>query len=133
LQVVEDYATVFQMVSTVRGRLRAECDAFDLVRACFPGGSMTGAPKVAAMKIIDDVEPVKRGVYSGAIGYIDWSGAMDLNIVIRTLVCQDGKATFGVGGAVVSDSDPAGEYRETLDKARALIAAVRMANGSSAG
>jgi aminodeoxychorismate synthase component I len=131
LQVVEDYATVFQMVSTVRGRLRSECDAFDLVRACFPGGSMTGAPKVAAMEIIDDVEPVKRGVYSGAIGYIDWSGAMDLNIVIRTLVCQDGRATFGVGGAVVSDSDPAAEYRETLDKARALIAAVRMANDSA--
>lgn len=131
LLVVEDYATVFQMVSTVQGRLRKDQDAFDLVRACFPGGSMTGAPKVAAMKIIDDVEPVKRGVYSGAIGYIDWSGAMDLNIVIRTLVCQDGKATFGVGGAVVSDSDPAAEYRETLDKARALIAAVRMANATT--
>lgn len=131
LQVIEEYATVFQMVSTVRGRLRADRDAFDLVRASFPGGSMTGAPKVAAMEIIDAVEPVKRGVYSGAIGYVDWSGAMDLNIVIRTLVCFEDRATFGVGGAVVADSDPAAEYRETLDKARALIAAVRMANGSA--
>jgi para-aminobenzoate synthetase component 1 len=128
LQVVEAYATVFQMVSTVRAELRDDCDALDLVRACFPGGSMTGAPKIAAMTIIDALEPVKRGVYSGAIGYLDYSGTMDLNIVIRTLVCNHGRATFGVGGAVVSDSDPAAEYRETLDKARALIAAVRLAN-----
>jgi para-aminobenzoate synthetase component 1 len=128
LQVVEPYATVFQMVSTVRAELRDDCDAIDLVRACFPGGSMTGAPKIAAMTIIDAVEPVTRGVYSGAIGYLDYSGTMDLNIVIRTLVCAEDRATFGVGGAVVSDSDPAAEYRETLDKARALIAAVRLAN-----
>jgi len=128
LQMIEEYATVFQMVSTVRARLRPDHDALDLVRACFPGGSMTGAPKIAAMKIIDALEPVKRGVYSGAIGYLDYSGTMDLNIVIRTLTCAQGRATFGVGGAVVSDSDPGAEYRETLDKARALIAAVRLAN-----
>ncbi len=125
LQTIEEYATVFQMVSTVRARLRENCDSFDLVRACFPGGSMTGAPKIEAMKIIDAIEPVKRGVYSGAIGYFDHSGAMDLSIVIRTIVCQDGRATFGVGGAVVADSDPADEYQETLDKAKALIASVR--------
>jgi para-aminobenzoate synthetase component 1 len=125
LQVIEEYATVFQMVSTVRARLREDRDSFDLVRACFPGGSMTGAPKIEAMKIIDAIEPVKRGVYSGAIGYFDHSGVMDLSIVIRTIVCQDGRATFGVGGAVVADSDPADEYQETLDKAKALIAAVR--------
>ena len=125
LQTIEEYATVFQMVSTVRARLREDRDSFDLVRACFPGGSMTGAPKIEAMKIIDAIEPVKRGIYSGAIGYFDHSGVMDLSIVIRTIVCQDGRATFGVGGAVVADSDPDDEYQETLDKAKALIAAVR--------
>ena len=126
LQIIEEYATVFQMVSTVRARLREDRDAFDLVRACFPGGSMTGAPKIEAMKIIDAIEPVKRGVYSGAIGYFDHGGTMDLSIVIRAIVCKDGRATFGVGGAVVADSEPEAEYQETLDKARALIAAVSM-------
>jgi anthranilate/para-aminobenzoate synthase component I len=124
MQVIEPYATVFQMVSTVQARLREDRDALDLVRACFPGGSMTGAPKIEAMKIIDALEPVKRGVYSGAIGYLDHSGVMDLSIVIRTIVCRDGRAIFGVGGAVVADSDPGAEYQETLDKAAALIAAV---------
>jgi len=124
LLMVEPYATVFQLVSTITGKLRPNCDGFDLVRACFPGGSMTGAPKIEAMKIIDQIEPVKRGVYSGAIGYFDRSGTLDLSIVIRTIVCKDGKATFGVGGAVVADSDPAQEYQETLDKARALIKAL---------
>jgi len=129
LQIIEKYATVFQMVSTIRSRLREGRDALDLVRACFPGGSMTGAPKIEAMKIIDAIEPVKRGVYSGAIGYIDYAGLMDLSIVIRTIVCRDGRATFGVGGAIVADSDPLAEYRETLDKAAALIAAVRALSG----
>ncbi len=124
LLVVEPYATVFQLVSTIRGKLRPDRDAFDLVRACFPGGSMTGAPKIEAMKIIDTIEPVKRGIYSGAIGYFDRSGTLDLSIVIRTIVCKDGKATFGVGGAIVADSDPAEEYQETLDKAQALIKAL---------
>ncbi len=124
LLAVEDYATVFQLVSTIRARLRPECDALDLVRACYPGGSMTGAPKIEAMKIIDAMEPVKRGIYSGALGYLDRGGPMDLGMVIRTIVCQEGKATFGVGGAVTADSDPEAEYRETLDKARALIRAL---------
>ena len=125
LQIIEEYATVFQMVSTIRARLREDHDPYDLVRACFPGGSMTGAPKIEAMKIIDAIEPVKRGVYSGAIGYFDHSGVMDLSIIIRTIICQDRRATFGVGGAIVADSDPAAEYQETLDKARALVAAIR--------
>jgi len=129
LQIIEKYATVFQMVSTIQARLREDRDALDLVRACFPGGSMTGAPKIEAMKIIDAIEPVKRGVYSGAIGYFDHSGVMDLSIVIRTIVCRDGQATFGVGGAVVADSDPLAEYRETLDKAAALIAAMQALAG----
>jgi len=129
LQVVETYATVHQLVSTVRGLLKPRCDAFDLVRACFPGGSMTGAPKIEAMKIIDRIEPVKRGVYGGAIGFFDAGGAMDLAMVIRTIVCRDGVGTFGVGGAVVADSDPGDEYDETMDKARALIAAVEALAG----
>lgn len=126
LLAVEEYATVFQLVSTISGQLRSEFDAFDLVRATFPGGSMTGAPKIAAMSIIDAIEPATRGIYSGAIGYFDQSGAMDLSIVIRTAVCQDGRARLGVGGAVVSDSDPGAEYQETLDKARALIEALQV-------
>ncbi len=124
LLVVEPYATVFQLVSTICGRLRPESDGFDLVRSCFPGGSMTGAPKIEAMKTIDRIEPVKRGIYSGAIGYFDRSGALDLSIVIRTIVCQGAKATFSVGGAIVADSDPAAEYQETLHKASALMRAL---------
>ncbi len=125
LCAVESYATVHQLVSTVRGRLEPGHDAFDLVRACFPGGSMTGAPKVEAMKLIDETERSTRGVYSGALGYLDRRGGMDLAIVIRTLVCRDGKAWLGTGGAVTADSEPAAEYEETLAKARALITAVR--------
>ncbi len=126
--VVEKYSTVFQLVSTVQGILNQDLDAFDLVRACFPGGSMTGAPKIEAMQIIDSLEPVTRGLYSGAIGYIDASGVMDLNIIIRTMLCQDNRVTFGIGGAIVADSDPLEEYRETLDKAQALVDALTIAS-----
>jgi para-aminobenzoate synthetase component I len=124
LMVIEPYATVFQMVSTIQGKLREDVSLIDLIKASFPGGSMTGAPKIEAMKIIDALEPYKRGIYSGAIGYLDFSGTMDLNIVIRTFVVKDGRAYFSVGGAVVADSDPVGEYRETMVKARALIRAL---------
>ena len=124
LCLVESYATVFQLVSTVRAELADGHDAIDLLRACFPGGSMTGAPKIEAMCIIDRLEAVKRGVYAGAIGWFDLEGAMDLGMVIRTIVCRDNKATFGVGGAVTADSDPQAEYEETLDKARALVRAL---------
>jgi len=122
---VEDHATVFQMVSTIRGRLDARRDAIDLIRACFPGGSMTGAPKIQAMKIIDELEPVKRGIYSGSIGYLSYNGHVDLNIVIRTIVLKDHKAFIQVGGAIVADSDPRAEYAESMDKARALITALQ--------
>ena len=133
LMAIEAYATVFQMVSTVRGALADGVDAVDLIRGCFPGGSMTGAPKIEAMKIIDRLEPVERGVYAGAIGYLDFAGPVDLSIVIRTLVVQDGRAYFSVGGAVVADSEPRAEYQETMTKAQALIAALgRLAGGRSA-
>ncbi|RKZ15785.1 aminodeoxychorismate synthase component I [bacterium] len=121
---VESYATVHQLVSTVRGQLRPDRDALDLVAACFPGGSMTGAPKIAAIALADRLEPFKRGIYSGAVGYLDRGGAMDLSIVIRSIVCADGRATLGVGGAVTADSDPGAEYDESLDKARALLDAL---------
>jgi para-aminobenzoate synthetase component 1 len=124
LLVVEPYATVFQLVSTIRGVLAEGRTPLELVRACFPGGSMTGAPKIEAMKIIDRLEPVQRGIYSGALGYLDFAGPFDLNIVIRTLLVRDGRAFYNVGGAVVADSDPRAEYHETLVKARALIQAL---------
>lgn len=126
---VEGYATVWQLVSTVRGRLRAGLDGIDAVRACFPGGSMTGAPKIEAMTLIDELETQVRGVYSGAIGWLDANGAMDLNIVIRTVVVRDGRATYGTGGAVTADSDPGAEWQESLDKVRALARAIAAVNG----
>lgn len=130
LMAIEAYATVFQMVSTIRGELAEGRDGLDLVRACFPGGSMTGAPKIEAMKIIDRLEPVKRGVYSGAIGYLDYSGTLDLNIVIRTMMVREGRCWIHTGGAVVADSDAAEEYAETMHKAAALIRALGNVRGS---
>jgi para-aminobenzoate synthetase component 1 len=121
LMEVEAYASVFQMVSTVTGRLRGECDAVDLIRAAFPPGSMTGAPKIAAMKIIDRLEPVRRGVYSGALGYFDVRGGLDLCVVIRTALLRGGRAYVQAGGGIVADSECEAEYRESLDKARPLL------------
>ena len=121
---IERYAGVFQMVSSVGGRLRSECDATDLLRASFPPGSMTGAPKIAAMQLIDQLEPVRRGVYSGTLGYFDVRGGLDLSVVIRTILVEGGKAHFHVGGAIVADSTAAGEHAESLDKARPMLAAL---------
>ncbi len=127
LLAIEPYATVFQLVSTVVGRLDDGKDALDAVRASFPPGSMTGAPKISAMRILDALEPVRRTVYSGALGYLDVWGGLDLSVVIRTLVVRDGRIHMHGGGAVVSDSEPEAEYREAIDKVRALLAAVACA------
>ena len=122
LCVLESYATVHHLVSTVTGRLRPGMTAVDLLRAAFPGGSITGAPKVRAMEIIAELEPTRRGPYCGCIGYIGFDGAMDTNIAIRTLAFKNQTAVFQAGGGIVADSDPALEYEETLDKAKALFA-----------
>ncbi len=124
LMTLESYATVHHLVSTVRARLRPGRGVAGLLRATFPGGSITGAPKVRAMQIIDELEPVRRGVYTGAIGYLSATGSLDLNIAIRTLVIKDGVAYVHLGGAIVYDSDPEAEYQETLDKGRALFQAL---------
>jgi para-aminobenzoate synthetase component 1 len=126
LMALEKYATVFHLTSTVEGRLRPGKNAVDLLKATFPGGSISGAPKVRSVEIIDELEPTRRSVYTGSIGYLSFDGGLDLNIVIRTILVKDGKAYFQVGGAVVYDSDPEAEYVETLDKARALIQALSM-------
>lgn len=126
LAALEKYATVFHLTSTVEGWLRPDKGVVDLLKATFPGGSITGAPKVRAMEIIDELEPTRRSVYTGSIGYLGFDGGLDLNIVIRTILVKEGRAYFQVGGAVVYDSDPEGEYIETLDKARALIHALSM-------
>jgi para-aminobenzoate synthetase component 1 len=124
LFAIERYATLFQMVSTVRGRLRPGRDRVDLLRAAFPPGSMTGAPKIAAMQLLARLEPVRRGVYSGALGYLDARGGADLCVVIRTLLCRGRQAWLHVGGGIVLDSDPRAEWEETLAKARAPLDAI---------
>jgi para-aminobenzoate synthetase len=124
LMVVEPYATVHQMVSTIVGRLAEDRSPVECVRSCFPGGSMTGAPKERTMEIIDDLEEEARGVYSGSIGYFGADGHTDMNIVIRTIVMRPGKTTIGAGGAIVMQSDPQEEFDEILLKARAPMAAI---------
>jgi para-aminobenzoate synthetase component 1 len=124
LCALEQYATVQHLVSTIVGRLAPGADALDLLRAAFPGGSITGAPKLRAMEIIAEIERRRRGVYCGSIGYWSVSGALDTSVAIRTAVTRAGRVYFSAGGGIVADSDPAEEYQETLDKARGLIAAL---------
>jgi anthranilate synthase component 1 len=126
-QVIERYSHVMHIVSNVRGRLRDGLDAVDLLRATFPAGTLTGAPKIRAMEIIEELEPVRRGVYGGSVGYVDYRGDMDVCIAIRTVLIKDGNIYLQAGGGVVADSDPEAEYRETLDKARAVRVSVERA------
>ena len=133
LFAVETYAPVHQLVSTIRGTLRSEESAVSAVRASFPGGSMTGAPKLRTMEIIDRLEEGPRGVYSGSIGWFSLSGAADLNIVIRTLVATEEGVSFGVGGAIIALSDAAGEFEETVVKSRSVVTAVAETSAQLAG
>jgi para-aminobenzoate synthetase len=125
---VESYATVHQLVSTIRGRLLPSVGPVGCVRACFPGGSMTGAPKLRTMEIIDWLEDSARGVYSGALGYFGLGGGADLSVVIRTAVATPDGVTVGIGGAIVTGSEPEDEFAETIHKAQPLVAAYRLAH-----
>ncbi len=125
---VESFPTVHHLVSTIRGRLAEGSDAIALLRGCFPGGSITGAPKVRAMEIIEELEPNRRGVYCGSIGYLGFNGALDSSIVIRTLFHHNGKVHFSSGGGIVADSEMEQEYQETLDKAAAIMTALGCAS-----
>lgn len=121
LMVTEDYSHVIHIVSNVRGTLADGKDCFDVIKAAFPGGTITGVPKVRCMEIIDEIEPFRRGPYTGSLGYIGFNGNMDLNIIIRTFVIKDGTAYMQAGAGIVADSDPEREYYESLKKAEALI------------
>jgi len=121
---LEEYATVFHLVSTVTGTLAPGRDTIDLLKATFPGGSITGAPKIRAMEIIEELEPVRRGIYTGSIGWIGYQGNADLNIVIRTFIVKGNRVYFQAGGGITADSAPEAEYEETLDKAEALFRAL---------
>jgi len=130
LMVVERYSHVMHIVSQVEGRLRDGLGAVDVFKACFPAGTVSGAPKIRAMEIIDELEPVRRGPYAGAVGHFNYGGAsMDTAITIRTVMVTGGKAYVQAGAGIVADSDPASEYEETLNKARALLKAAAMVNG----
>lgn len=120
-EAIETYPTVHHMVSTVEGRLRRGVRQVDVLQATFPGGSITGAPKVRAMEVIEELEPTKRSAYTGALGYLGFDGSMDLSIIIRTMIIKDGRIFFQAGGGIVADSKPEDEYQETLDKAKALL------------
>jgi para-aminobenzoate synthetase component 1 len=124
---VERYRHVLHLVSAIHGRLRDGCGPIDLLRAAFPGGSITGAPKVRAMEIIAELEPTARGAYCGALGYLGFDGALDLSILIRTIVAGRGWWQFGVGGGIVAQSDPGQEYEETWDKAEGMVRAINPA------
>ena len=129
LCALESFANVHHLVSTVHGRLRDDAKAVDLLAACFPGGSITGAPKVRAMEIIAELEPTTRGPYCGAIGWLGADGAMDTSIAIRTMTAKNGRVTFQAGGGIVADSNPHEEYLETLAKARAMASALGLSIG----
>ena len=127
LMFVERYSHVMHLVSAIEGKLRADLDAVAAFAACFPAGTLSGAPKVRAMQIIEELEPVRRGVYGGAVLYADFAGNLDSCIAIRTMMLKGRKAYIQAGAGVVADSDAAGEFQECENKAAALLAAVRLA------
>jgi len=127
VMVIEKYSHVMHIVSNVSGELRDDADALDALKACLPAGTLSGAPKVRAMEIIDELEPTKRGPYGGAVGYFDFSGNMDTCITIRTVVMDGQTAYVQAGGGIVADSVPETEFEETLNKARALLRAIQVA------
>jgi anthranilate synthase component 1 len=131
--VIERYSHVMHIVSNVAGTLKPGMDAIDVLRATFPAGTVSGAPKVRAMEIIEELEPTRRGVYSGAIGYISWSGNMDTAIAIRTAVIKKGRLYIQAGAGIVADSNPRNEWNETMNKARAIFRAVAMASAGFNG
>jgi len=124
LRELETYNTVFQTTATVSGLLHKDKDRIDLLKACFPGGSVTGCPKIRAMEIIEELETARRSVYTGSLGYLSFSGDMDMNILIRTIIKKQERIYFHAGGGIVADSQPEAEYEETLVKARAMIEAI---------
>ncbi|MCA9267393.1 MAG: anthranilate synthase component I, partial [Planctomycetales bacterium] len=126
VMVIERYSHVMHITSNVTGQLRPDCDAFDALRACLPAGTVSGAPKVRAMEIIDEIEPHRRGPYAGAVGYVDYGGNMDTCIALRTIVVQNGVAYVQAGAGIVAESDPATEHQETLNKARGLLKAIEI-------
>ena len=127
--VIERYSHVMHIVSNVTGKARPGMSAMDALRAALPAGTLSGAPKVRAMEIIDQLEPVKRGIYGGAVGYLSWSGDMDTAIAIRTVVVKDGEAILQAGAGIVADSIPTAEWEETLNKARGMLRAIAMCDG----
>jgi len=127
LMAVERYSHVMHLVSQIEGRLPKDRDIYDVMRACFPAGTVSGAPKIRAMEIIEELEPTGRGPYAGAVGYFSFSGNMDTCINIRTIVMKDGRAYIQAGAGIVADSDPGREYQETVNKAKAMLAAIEMA------
>ena len=131
LMSLEEYSHVLHIVSDVSGLLRRGVEAAEIIRAVFPGGTITGCPKVRSMQILRELEPVPRGLYTGSLGYISFDGTMDLNLAIRTIVVQGGRMSFHVGAGIVADSDPEREYRETLAKAGALMQALRVVGGET--
>ena len=134
LMFIERFSHVMHIVSTLGGRLREGVDCFGALMSCFPAGTLSGAPKVRAMEIIDELEPTRRGIYAGAILYLDFSGNLDSCIGLRTLVAKGGRAYIQAGGGIVADSVPAREYQETVNKARALVKALEIAHrGGSRG
>jgi anthranilate synthase component 1 len=124
---LERYSHVMHLVSVVNGTLADRCDRLDALMACFPAGTVSGAPKVRAMQIIAELEPDRRGLYAGAIGYLDFAGNLDFCIAIRTVVMEGRRARVQAGAGVVADSDPTAEYQETRDKARAMMRALELA------